>query len=174
MNVIGIDFAKTQCGVAMGDGSGPPRTTSVQFRQPTRGKVFVAFQDWLRDLILTEQPGLVMCEAALLHVDKHRGPDTARMMVGLSAHAESVCARRSVLQRDVQSQTWRKAFLGTGRPTDPKQASLRQCELLGWPTGGIHDRAEAAGVWAYAHIHHGNSRGVMQMLSMGSVKRFAQ
>ena len=169
-NVVAMDISKTSCGVAIGDASGPPRTVRVPFTQRDRGEVYAAFQLWLRDLIVLEQPGLVACEAAFFKLDAQSSAETTRILLGLAACAESICAARKVRHVDVPVMTWRKAFLGNGRPKDPKGDALRMCALLGWPTDGNHDRAEACGVWSFAHMNHGNAKAMHRLLSRASVR----
>lgn len=170
MNIVALDLSLHSTGVAMGDASGPPRTMRVQFTQPEMGAAWAAYAKWLRDLLVLEKPGLVASEAALLKVDKESSADVARLLLGFAAHTASICSMRGIRHVEVASGAWRKAFLGHGRPEDPKKAAMLMCDRLGWPHGGIHDRAEGAGVWAWAHLFHGNQRAMHRLLSASSVR----
>ena len=170
MNIVALDLSKHSAGVAIGDASGAPRTLRVQFTQPEMGAAWAAYAKWLRDLLVIEKPGLVAVEAALMLVDRTSSADTTRLLLGFAAHTASVCAMRGVRHVEVAAMTWRKAFLGHGRPVDPKQAAMLMCDRLGWPHGGVHDRAEAAGILAWAHLYHGDQRGMQRLLSASSVR----
>ena len=173
-NVLALDISKSSCGVAAGDGSTAPRTSRHSFSSAiSDGQTFAAFQRWLSDLIKVERPSLIAAEAALLFANKKGSAEAARMLLGMSAIAKCTAALRQVAYYDVAVPTWRKAFLGIAKPSDPKQAAMNQCDLLGGEYGGTHDRAEAAGIWVWAHVTFGNRRAVIQQLSTGSVRRMA-
>ena len=163
--IIGLDISPASTGVAIGDATAPPRTFSVGFTALTHGDMWWKYLMWLRDLLILEKPDVVAYEAAPMWVGKQGSADTARILLGFDAHTQSLCAGRGVDARSVRVQTWRKAFLAEGTPNEPKQASLAMCAQLGWDTGGVHDRAEACGVWVWGHYYHGNQRAMSALLS---------
>lgn len=73
---------------------------------------------------------------------------------GLEAIACAVCARFNVPVVFVNQGTWRKAFLGNGRPSKPKQDAKLQCIRLGIEAVTL-DSAEAAGIvwWLDQHLN---------------------
>lgn len=170
MIIMALDISPASTGVAIGDGSGPPRSFERPIPGTSRGQRGLAFARWLRDLIVLEGPDLVAYEAPIMFSRKG-SVDAMRILMGLAFQVEVVCASRAPLRAiEVNIQAWRKLFLGQGRPADPKGDCVRMCGLLGWPTGGSHDRADSCGVWAWAHFHHGNRQGIMKALSAGSVR----
>lgn len=174
MKILALDISKSSTGGAIGDGSGPPRTFRGSFSgAPTRGHVGEAFREWLSDLVVIEKPDLLVFEAPLVNFGGARSPEVPRLMLGLSMVTEMICARRSIRCEQVMVQSWRKSFCGTGRPHNPKVATMAMCRSLGWEIGGSDDRADAAGVWAHAHITWGNRRGVVKMLSEATVQGLA-
>lgn len=68
---------------------------------------------------------------------------------GLSFIACAVCARLNIPVRLVNQSTWRKSFLGHGRPGsrpgDAKKAAVKECQRLGIPISSV-DAAEAVGI----------------------------
>lgn len=171
MIILGLDIAPGATGAAVGDGSSPPRSFVAQFAGKDRGAIGAKYMAWLRDLLVMERPDLVAFEAPLVKIDRQSSVETTRLLMSLAFLTETMAAMRQIKSTEVNMQTWRKAFLGNGRPADPKGETLRMCAMLGWDTGGLHDRADAMGVWVWAHLNHGNRKGIHAMLSIGSVRR---
>ena len=171
MNILALDISKASCGIAMGDGNGPPRTARATFAGD-RGHVFASYREWLLRMLVLERPDLVANEAALIVMDKNSSADVARLMVGMASVTEEICAKRAILHVDVHAGSWRKAFLGKGnlKRDDAKRLAVAECARLGWPTDGNHDRAEACGVWCWAHLYRGNQRGMHRLLSASSMR----
>lgn len=171
MRMIGLDISKNRTGVAIGDGSNAPHTFHFTSKGPKLGDVGKNFAKWFRDFCIVEKPDFCCIEASFV-------ADTddlynAQLALGLNFTAQTVCSMRNIPCETVAVQTWRKAFLGTGRPHLPKKAAIQMCKTLGWDVDGNHDEAEAAGIWTWGHIYHGNSKAIMQQLSHGSVRRMA-
>lgn len=168
MKVIALDISRQSTGVAIGDGNSPPRNFRASFKGETLGVVGHSFRAWMRELLVLDKPDLICIEAAF--VGKTDDAYTATLMLGLNFMAQSVAAGRGIQCQTVAVQTWRKAFIGQGRPDNPKRASIEMCKLVGWEVEGNHDRAEACGIFAWGHLMHGNRDGVAKMLSAGSVR----
>jgi len=64
---------------------------------------------------------------------------------GLEAVALAVCTRWNIPAEFVNQGTWRKEFLGNGRPKDPKKEARLMCIRLGIECTS-DDAAESAGV----------------------------
>lgn len=167
--LIGIDLSKRGCGVAFGDGAAPPSTLAQRF-VGDRATVFGAFDQFLLDLIVAHAPRAIVFEAPLATSQVPGSLDDWRLKMGLATLTEHIAARRAIRCADVHVQTARKSILGQGRPKDPKGEVLRFCRIMGWEVGGDHNRADAAVVWAWGHIHHGNRRGLHRLLSHGSLR----
>ncbi len=170
MRILALDISKASTGVAIGDGTGPPRSFVVSFPGPTRGHVGAKYAKWLRDILIMEKPALVAFEAAFIKLDKKGSVEATKMLLSLNFLTETLCAMRSIPGYPVAAQTWRKVFLGHGYPHDPKKASLNMCATLGWETDGVDDRAEACGVLVWAHYNHGDRRAIMRALSASSMR----
>lgn len=170
--ILALDISGASTGVAIGPGAEPPRNFAVSFVGATRGHVGANFAKWLRELLILEKPDLVAFEAPLVMATGSASMDSVRLLTGLAFQAEVICATRDVPCHAVQVQSWRKVFLGHGRPKDAKRAALAMCELLGWDVGGSHDRAEAVGVWTYAHFTYGDRREIQRALSGSAVRSF--
>ena len=93
--------------------------------------------------------------------------------MGLAFQTEVICESVGIDYRTVAISTWRKMFLGHGRPKDPKPLAIKTCQTLGWKIDGDDNRADACGVWAHAHFNHGNRKGIMRQLSESSMRRMA-
>lgn len=70
---------------------------------------------------------------------------------GLSFIAVSVCARLNIPSILINQGTWRREFLGEGRPKDPKAAAKAMCKKLGIEIPNA-DAAEAAGGCWYLNV----------------------
>lgn len=70
---------------------------------------------------------------------------------GLSLAAIAMAAGRNAgaITKPGHVQSWRKTFVGHGRPENPKAVTLARCELLGWRVCN-DDEADAAGLWCHA------------------------
>lgn len=171
MKVMGLDISKASTGVAIGDASGPPRVLRARFTGSTHGQIGWSFLKWLRELCIVEAPDLICAEAAF--VAAHNDLYTSKLMLGMDMTAQIIAAMRGVEYQPVAVQTWRKAFLGNGRPDNPKRAAIRMCTQLGWDVDGSHDKADACGVWAWGHLYHGDQQAMRRLLSVGSIRNFA-
>lgn len=154
MILLALDVAKNRTGWAVDQaGGGAPLTGS--WSPPTAGMPIgyagLAFQKWLHRFVCERHVEQLVYEAP--HVGGGKGivmdENTTLVLIGLAFSVEVIGAslRAPVFRGHVG--TWRKHFLGTGRPENPKQAALDRCKLLGWNVEG-HDAAEAAGLWAWA------------------------
>ena len=171
MILLALDISKRSTGVAIGDGSRAPALSALGFEGGNLGQIGWTFQRWLRDQLVAINPVLVILEKPF--VGKTDDLWRQQLMLGLGFVAQTTAAMRRIPVKVVAVQTWRKAFLGYGRPTSPKEATIRMCQMLKWPCGKNDDMADAAGIWAWGHLHHGNRRGMHRMLSMGAVKNFS-
>lgn len=168
MKILALDISQRGTGVAIGRGDDAPRSFSRGFTGQGRAAIGADFRAWLRDLLISEAPDLVAIEAPILWSGKGR-VDIMRLLTGLAFMAETVCHERGIKQVEIPINSWRKVFLGNGRPAEPKEECLRMCRLVGWETGGDNDRADALGVWATAHFTMGDRHAIIRSLSAGAV-----
>ena len=172
MKVLALDISGASTGVAIGPGDGPPRNFAVSFEGASRGHVGASFAKWLREILILEKPDLVAFEAPLVMATGSASMDSIRLLTGLAFQVEVICAIREITCQPVQVQSWRKVFLGHGRPANPKKAALAMCAVLGWDVGGSHDRADAVGVWTFAHYKYGDRQEIQRALSGSAVRSF--
>lgn len=135
------------------------------------GRVTVHFEDallvWLRD----EKPDHVGIEApipsnttkktavirdqasfhgqAITYTEKAGTSQAAIFRIyGLEMSACAMCYRLNIPVTFIGQTTWRKEFLGNGRPKNPKAEAVKMCRKLGIEISSV-DAAEAVGVaWA--------------------------
>lgn len=169
--IVALDISKAACGAAMGSGADEaPRMVSRSLGGQTLGATGAAFGDWLRDLFLMEKPDCVAIEAPLVVSGPHASAAGVKLLMGLVAVAHVAAHRAGARVVEANVQSWRKAILGNGRPKDPKRAALDFCASVGWDAGGSHDRAEAACVWAWAHLHYGDRAAMHRLLARQSLR----
>lgn len=99
----------------------------------TRRKLEVnAGSDWAgKSVTYKEAPGT--SQAAIFRI------------YSLEGAAASVCNRLNIPVVFVPQGTWRKTFLGNGRPSNAKQEAVKMCRRLGIEIASV-DAAEAVGV----------------------------
>lgn len=170
MRILALDISKRGTGMAVGDGSRPPHTALLRFPGIYFGQTGASYSRWLNDQIAVDRPDLIAYEAALI-TGAAGAAETRYTLIGLAMLTETIAELRGIRLVRANIQTWRKLFLGTGRPKDPKTAALAMCAGLCWDVQGDHNRAEACGVWAWAHHEHGNRRAVRDLLSRMTMRQ---
>ncbi len=171
--ILALDLSKRSTGWAEGYGAQAPTTGTVGFDGRTRGHDGGEFQSWLRDKLINYRPHLVVYEAPLFSARAKGSTNTLMVLMGLSYVTEIVCSGRGLVYFSVAVSTWRKAFLGHGFPDDPKAATMNMCQALGWSPQN-HDEADACGVWAWAHLNHGDHADMLGQLSRAKVMELAR
>lgn len=132
------------------------------------GEIGRKFQDFLQCWLITNQVDTVAIEAPLpsnttrrkrvvntasdfagqaIQYQEVGGVSQAAVfrMYGLEFAALALCNRLNISAVFVHQATWRKEFLGTGRPTDAKKEAVKMCQRLGIEISSV-DAAEACGV----------------------------
>lgn len=89
-------------------------------------------------------------------------------MYGLEFCALALCNRLNIPVQFVHQATWRKEFLGTGRPTDAKKEAVKMCQRLGIEISSV-DAAEAVGVafWLDRQINPLSHRRANDLFNRG-------
>ncbi len=172
MKILALDISKKATGVAIGDGDGPPRTLTQGFNADRPGAVGLAYAKWLRALLVEERPALVALEAALVLHGPRAGTAIMLLLQGLAYTTTVVCEGVGVPYETVAIMTWRKMFLGHGRPDNPKRAAIDACYKLHWDVEGDDNQADACGVWAFAHFTWGDRKAIQRQLSASAVRNF--
>lgn len=149
--VLALDVSSNRTGVAFGDANaGAPRCLTWKLVGCNTDDELHRSLSYLRtsvsELCKLIQPRFVAVEAPLQITD--RNPRTNLALISLAAVAcEGGQTAGAVVERR-HVQTWRKHFCGNGRPDDPKAATKRVCDLLGWKYAN-DDEADACGLWSY-------------------------
>lgn len=117
------------------------------------GRCYASLQNELEDAFALHRPSLLVFAVPL-----SKKQTTARLLLGLAAHAESQAYRDRVRCREVVEGSVRKAILGRGgwRKSDDGSASdqakaavMAWCRGKGWPFVD-HNAADACVVWEFA------------------------
>ena len=154
--VLALDIAAKASGAAFDGAEGRPAFATL--RQRIEGDEFgpigTKFRTWMLDLIAVCRPEQIALEAPWVP-SGNRAPShptavrVPRLLLGLAFLAEQIADECSIRCSETAVSTVRKAFLGHGRPDDPKAAVMRQCRLLGWNPQDDH-QADAAALFYYA------------------------
>jgi len=168
--IMALDVA-THTGYAVGRIGEKPRFKTWRLKKPDDEpeRAFVNLCCLIRDEILLEgtpdffcyeaplSPGALRQEAVgygkdgeITSVKKVRQTNakTTYLLVGLAAVAHATPGAWGVSPRKVSVQTVRKAFLGFGRPENPKQLVMDQCRRLGFDVKD-DNQADALALWHY-------------------------
>ncbi len=158
MKLLALDLSKNATGWAV-DGIEsicPPRLGTWR---PPKGRSIghcgLAFQNWLYSSICEWGVDHLVYESPMVGRAPRPGKksivmneETTIVLVGMAFACEVIAASRSMPTSRVAISTWRKLFLGHGRPNDPKELAMECCRRLGWDAPS-QDAAEAAGIWVW-------------------------
>lgn len=134
----------------------PGRPAFATFRVPNVddpddfGTRYVAFSDWLAEMITVIKPDWGAFEAPL----PQRGNNlltnfrTVRLLGGLVAHAEAEFVRAGIPCGEENVSTIKKHLTGNGRAQKPE--IMARCRQLGWEIKNDHE-ADAGALWAFVH-----------------------
>lgn len=118
----------------------------------TNGVQHVAIEEPLNMDLFGPRKKLVGMDANALfgqgkqfEVQRGRSLASSFKIYGLEFIACTVCARLNIPSTFVNQTTWRKAFLGNGRPKDAKHEAKAMCAKFGIECSSL-DAAEAAGI----------------------------
>lgn len=160
MSVIALDLNSKRCGVACGgERDGAPRCYSWPLfgmaSEDDMARSWAVLYTSISDLCKVIHPRFVYYEAPFNPQDGKGHTNAQAIRSGLSLAAIAMAAGRNsgAVTKPGHTQSWRKTFVGQGRPADPKEATLARCRLLGWKVNN-HDEADAAGLWAHAMSLH--------------------
>lgn len=160
--ILALDISKTKTGIAFGRAGEKPTLLSIDGKDDDAAGAMAKLGKWLIDFIKVSRPDWLYYEAALgiipAEYDEETGkvrakgnPQTTITLAKMTGVVEFVAAMKGIRCRTAHVQTVRKAFLGNGRPDQPKKYVKAMCRELGW-TPANTDEADAACVWAWAAI----------------------
>lgn len=151
MRVLALDIATTTGFAVDGDGAAP-RTGTFRVRGGGNalGPAGFSFGQWLHNSIQAFEVEAVAFEAPLMGgKGVVMNANTSRLLIGLAFMVETVAHGSRMQCFEATVQQVRKHFLGHGRPSNPKQATIVRCRQFGWQVRD-HNAADAAALWAYA------------------------
>jgi hypothetical protein len=123
------------------------------------GQAWVDLQNKVEDFAAVSQPSLIVYALPYAKIQT-----TARLGLGLAAHAESSAWRLSIQVREIPEGTARKGVLGRGgfaerddqkriikgsARKNAKAASMAWCEGKGWPVRDDNE-SDACVIWEFA------------------------
>lgn len=163
MKFLGLDIATTT-GAALLQGRSLLYVEAFRSTGDTPGEIAHNFRAWLWATVVEHEPDLIAAEAPLPTgwqatkmttnqrgevVEQKYSPinqSTIRRLNGLYFMAESVAYARRIPFQEINQGTWRKSFLGNGKPQGDKKAmAVLMCRAHGWDVKS-KDAAEACGV----------------------------
>jgi Holliday junction resolvasome RuvABC endonuclease subunit len=147
MKIIALDSG-TKTGWATNDGetfSGIQDFSLKRGESP--GMRFLMFQSWLKKMIETIKPDMIIYERA-----HHRGGGATEVGVGLTTIIQTVCAEHKVEHVALHSATLKKH--ATGKGNSSKDDMMSAGKTKGWT---FEDDNECDALWLldYAKINYG-------------------
>lgn len=116
------------------------------------GTAGARYSEWLCQIISTYKPELIAYEAPVMG-GSGRGVtmsmEVSFVLIGLAFLTETIAASYKVRCVRAHVATVRKHLLGSGRPTNPKEAVMARCKLLGFDIAN-HDEADATALYLWA------------------------
>lgn len=147
--ILALDIA-SQMGVAEGRVGQTPRSYSVQLGDDnyTLAERAGKATRWIAERLQVDRPDWIYIEAPLNPTASRSADATIVALTLFGAIAGPAhCKLRNVRQGNVQ--TVRAAFIGHGRPKDPKERAKAMCKALGWSPANL-DEADALALWWWA------------------------
>lgn len=150
-SIFAADFSKS-CGWAHARDWDAPTFGVQEFprgEHVDEGKVFSLFREWLDGMLKMLRADLMLYEAPIHGVNDLR---TTFLLIGIAAHAESVCWDRGIRVYQESASVIRRHFIGKGRAG--KGGNIKdevgfKCRQLGWQVFN-HNAADALATLAYA------------------------
>lgn len=102
----------------------------------------VAYEDWLREMIESRYPDLIVFESPIL--PRQTSIMTVRKLSGLTFETERFCSRSQIPCREIQIQKI-KMFV-TGKGNADKDMMVAGVKRMGFNVA-CHDEADAIGAW---------------------------
>jgi hypothetical protein len=163
--IMALDISKSNTGVAMGRAGDAPTILSIRSNGPTEDHIAMKrLGTWLLETIKLQRPDVIVFEAPLQVIPgewdheaqrvKAKGnPQTTITLAKMVGVVEFICAMKNITAQTAHVDSVRKAFIGHGRPENPKERARAMCEVLGWSVNNL-DQADAAAVFYWATTKH--------------------
>lgn len=161
--ILALDISKTCTGVAFGRVGEPPTFLSIKGSELDDIAAMMKLGRWLIEWTKIAKPDHVFYEAPIDRVLS--SAHTTIVLAKMTGMVEFICGMKSIPARKANVQTVRVAFLGQGRPEDPKQHAKLMCEAIGWTPNNL-DEADAAAIfyWGAIQVGQGKATYVTPML----------
>lgn len=159
-----FDISKACTGFALGGLESPRPRTGVMRLSDNLDHAITALRAGIFNLCKFAKVTDVYIEAPLERVDREHSVQSFYVLVSLAAVGREAAGALKLRCKTIDAPRWRRTFLGTAHPNDPKSAACRRCDELGW-IYETHDAAEAAGMWFHGmkQIHPAWSPGQFQL-----------
>ena len=152
--ILFLDISKTRTGVAYGRVGEAPTFLSIDGSEMDDIAAMLNLGDWLIEWMKVERPDWIFYEAPIDRVLS--SAHTTIVLAKMTGVVEFIAGMKKIPNRKAHVQTVRVAFLGQGRPEDPKHFAKLMCEALGWEPKN-HDEADAGAGWYYAALQVGKN-----------------
>lgn len=152
--ILFLDISKTLTGVAFGRVGETPSFMSIAGKEMDDVAAMMKLGTWLIEFTKVNRPDWIFYEAPIDRVlsDAH----TTIVLAKMTGVVEFVAGMKGIAHRKAHVQTVRVAFLGQGRPEDPKHHAKLMCEALGWEPKNL-DEADAGAGFYYACLQVGKA-----------------
>jgi hypothetical protein len=172
MIILALDPAEYRIGWALGESGTLPKVGLYKLRAKDERteEAVERFANWLMELIMREQVGLVTVEQFLPSgALKGRTTDATREgAIGLNYAARAVTAICGRPFRSIAPATIRVHFIGKasmGGRDETKRAVIKQAQLLGYLAKDCMDpdMADAAALWDFSTSHFARRASAFQL-----------
>lgn len=145
--LLALDISQRRTGYAFGLDEHAPAPRVSAWRGGDHGDVPRSCADLAQSVAQIcgiAHPAVCVIEAPLQIAG--RSAHTAFLLTTLYGAAAGAAHAAGCRVYPAHVQTWRKHFVGHGRPQDPKRAVIERCKLIGWEPAN-DDQADAMGLW---------------------------
>lgn len=162
-----FDISKACTGFAVGGWDALRPRTGVMRLSDDLSMAIVALRAGVFNLCRFAKVTDVLIEAPLDRIDENHSTDSFYVLVSLAAVAREAAGALKLRCGVIQPKVWRRTFLGTAWPSNPKDQACARCDELGW-TYETHDAAEAGGIWFHGMKLHDASWDPMRPQLLGA------
>lgn len=152
--VLFLDISKTRTGIAFGRVGAVPTFLSIDGSELDDIAAMMKLGTWLIEFIRVQRPDFLFYEAPIDRVLS--SAHTTIVLAKMTGMVEFIAGMKNIPHRKAHVQTVRVAFLGQGRPEDPKHHAKLMCEALGWRPSNL-DEADAGAGFYFACLQVGKA-----------------
>lgn len=161
--VLFLDISKTRTGIAFGRVGEVPTFLSIDGAEIDDIAAMMKLGTWLIGFIKVNKPDFIFYEAPIDRVLS--SAHTTIVLAKMTGMVEFIAGMKAIPHRKAHVQTVRVAFLGQGRPDDPKQHAKLMCEALGWAPKNLDEADAGAGFyWGCLQVGKGAATYVTPMM----------